>query len=174
MTQQLAKILGLHSGFHAPDAFSWDAITYWRLKHASCRVDAALGRQRLFYGVLAIRTQCSDDAARRYERQLRGLLQKHLDHGPSTLELESLPIGMPDNPPRVSRKKLTIGGEHLKKEACRLERSAALVARDDRILVTQQAERASQQQDSIGNHITVRQRSPVLFTIVRHLLYLLR
>lgn len=69
-------------------------------------------------------------------------------------------MGMPDDQPRVIRKKIAIRAERLRKEARRQERIAGRAGRDNRILATQQAE-ASQQFDSIGSHITVRPRSPI-------------
>jgi hypothetical protein len=116
--------------------------------------------QKLFYDIMATKNQLPDDAARRYERQLQTLLQKHLSYGHSILEFERLPLGMPDDQPRVTRQKLAIRAERLRKEARRQERAAARAVRDDRILVTQWAE----QQDSIGSHITVRPRSPALWS----------
>ena len=147
---------------HVPTTREWlpqDAIADAQVLPLEDSVadSVSVDTQKLFYDVMAVHARLPADAARRYERQLQELLQKHLDHGCRTLEVEELPLNMPDDQPRVSRKKLATRAEKLKKEARRQERAAARAERDDDIRRIQQSET----QAPFGSQITIRTRSPV-------------
>ena len=64
---------------------------------------------------------------------------------------------MPDDRPRTIRKRIAIRPERIRAEVRAQAREAATQGRDELILLQRDN---SQQQDSIGSHITVRPRSP--------------
>lgn len=116
--------------------------------------------QALVYDTVAVVNQLPDDAGRRYERQLKALLQKHLTYGLQQVEFERLPLGNIDDHPCASRKPIPTINQRLEKEARQKTRLTAQRTRDDNIL----SQRADTQL-TIGSHITVRSQSPVDFII---------